>query len=271
MHIAQTRLSIATAPREIKEITAEVARWTERQRISVGLLTLYIPHTSAPLLIQENASPDVRRDLDAFLPRIVPENVAPYRHNDEGPDDMPAHIKSALTQTQLSIPVTDGRFAARHLAGVPIPCVSRADPPGFRIRRAADFSEPPLRYVVVWNVAKETARRTLSHFAGEVVIGTASRLRWDQEFESPFLQRRVSCELDRMRPRLRRGRGHDGTRRPRIFHGATGFVTIHVRLGVFGTSTGNTIGYPFNVGVRPNSSDENSQPAGDFADPSTKP
>ena len=70
MHIAQTRLSIATEPREIKEITAEVARWTERQRISVGLLTLYIPHTSAPLLIQENASPDVRRDLDAFLPRI---------------------------------------------------------------------------------------------------------------------------------------------------------------------------------------------------------
>jgi hypothetical protein len=102
---------------------------------------------------------------------------------------MPAHIKSALTQTQLSIPVTDGRFAARHLAGVPISCVSRADPPGFRIRRAADFSEPPLRYVVVWNVAKD-----LSHFAGEVVIGTASRLRWEQEFESPFLQRRVSNE-----------------------------------------------------------------------------
>ena len=196
MHIAQTRLSIATAPREIKEITAEVARWTERQRISVGLLTLHIPHTSAPLLIQENASPDVRRDLDAFLPRIVPENVAPYRHHDEGPDDMPAHIKSALAQTQLSIPVTDGRFAARHLAGVPIPCVSRTDPPGFRIRRAADFSEPPLRYVVVWNVAKQTARRTLSHFAGEVVIGTASRLRWDQEFESPFLHRGVMCEPD---------------------------------------------------------------------------
>jgi secondary thiamine-phosphate synthase enzyme len=61
----------------------------------VGFLTLYIPHTSAPLPIQENASPDVTRDLDAFLPRIVPENVAPYRHNDEGPDDMPAHIKSA--------------------------------------------------------------------------------------------------------------------------------------------------------------------------------
>ena len=110
MHIAQTRLSIVTTPREIKEITAEVASWTERERVSVGLLTLYIPHTSASLLIQENAPPDVRRDFDAFLHRIVPENVALYRHNDEGPDDMPAHIKSALTQTQLSIPVTDGRL-----------------------------------------------------------------------------------------------------------------------------------------------------------------
>ena len=110
MHIAQTRLSIATASREIKEITAEVAEWIERQRVSVGLLTLYIPHTSASLLIQENASPDVRRDLGAFLHRIVPENIALYRHNDEGPDNMPAHIKSALAQTQLSIPVTDGRL-----------------------------------------------------------------------------------------------------------------------------------------------------------------
>jgi secondary thiamine-phosphate synthase enzyme len=105
MYLAQTRLSIDTAPREIKEITAEVAEWTERQPISVGLLTLYIPHTSASLLIQENASPDVRRDLAAFLRWIVPETL--YRHNDEGPDDMPAHIKSALTQTQLTTPVAD--------------------------------------------------------------------------------------------------------------------------------------------------------------------
>jgi len=110
MRIAQTRLTFDTAPREIKEITDEVARWAERQRVSVGVLTLYIPHTSASLLIQENASPDVRRDLDDFLKRIVPEDVALYRHNDEGPDDMPAHIKSALTQTQLSIPLTDGRM-----------------------------------------------------------------------------------------------------------------------------------------------------------------
>jgi secondary thiamine-phosphate synthase enzyme len=110
MRIAQTRLIVDTAPREIKEITDEVVRWAERQRISVGLLTLYIPHTSASLLIQENASPDVWRDLDSFLQRIVPEDVALYRHNDEGPDDMPAHIKSALTQTQLSIPIADGRM-----------------------------------------------------------------------------------------------------------------------------------------------------------------
>ena len=110
MRIAQTRLSIETAPREIREITAEVARWVEGQPVSVGLLTVYIPHTSASLLIQENASPDVRRDLGAFLRRIVPENMALYRHNDEGPDDMPAHIKSMLTQTQLTIPVADGRM-----------------------------------------------------------------------------------------------------------------------------------------------------------------
>ena len=110
MHIVQTRLSIATAPREIKDITAEISDWVERQSIKLGLLTVYIQHTSASLLIQENASPDVLRDLETFLRRLVPEDVALYRHNDEGPDDMPAHIKSALTQVQLTIPVTDARL-----------------------------------------------------------------------------------------------------------------------------------------------------------------
>ena len=110
MRIAQTRLTIDTAPREIKEITAEVARWTEGQDIRLGLLTVYLQHTSASLLIQENASPDVLRDLHTFLHRLVPEDVALYRHNDEGPDDMPAHIKSALTQVQLTIPIADGRL-----------------------------------------------------------------------------------------------------------------------------------------------------------------
>ena len=110
MRIVQSRLSIETAPREIKQITAEVAHWVERQSIALGLLTVYIPHTSASLLIQENASPDVLRDLDAFFRRLVPEDVVLYRHNDEGPDDMPAHLKSALTQVQLTIPLTDGRM-----------------------------------------------------------------------------------------------------------------------------------------------------------------
>jgi secondary thiamine-phosphate synthase enzyme len=110
MRIAQTRLTIATVPREIKEITSEVAGWAAGQGVAVGLLTVYIPHTSASLLIQENASPEVRRDLRDYLHRIVPDDPALYRHNDEGPDDMPAHIKSALTQTQLSIPLSDGRL-----------------------------------------------------------------------------------------------------------------------------------------------------------------
>jgi secondary thiamine-phosphate synthase enzyme len=110
MRIAQTRLLIATAPREIKEVTAEIAGWVERQSLTTGLLSVYIQHTSASLLVQENASPDVLRDLEMFLRRLVPEDVALYRHNDEGPDDMPAHIKSALTQVQLTIPVADGRL-----------------------------------------------------------------------------------------------------------------------------------------------------------------
>jgi secondary thiamine-phosphate synthase enzyme len=110
MPIAQDRLTIGTKPREIKEITGEVAGWVKQQGIARGLLTIFIPHTSASLLIQENYSPDVRRDLAAFLARLAPEEPALYRHNDEGPDDMPAHLKSALTQVQLTVPVTDGEI-----------------------------------------------------------------------------------------------------------------------------------------------------------------
>ncbi len=101
MPVAQERLTIETKPREIKEITREVAGWAARQGIARGLLTIFIPHTSASLLIQENYSPAVRQDLAAFLGRLAPEEPALYRHNDEGPDDMPAHLKSALTQVQL--------------------------------------------------------------------------------------------------------------------------------------------------------------------------
>ena len=118
MRIAQTRLSLATAPREIKEITRPIADWVAAQEIDHGLLTVFIPHTSASLLIQENASPEVRRDLDDFLRRLVPEDTRLYRHNDEGPDDMPAHLKSALTQVQLSIPVVDGHLALGTWQGI---------------------------------------------------------------------------------------------------------------------------------------------------------
>ena len=107
MRLAQDRLTIETKPREIREITREVAGWAVRQGIARGLLTIFIPHTSALLLIQENYSPAVRQDLAAFLARLAPEEPALYRHNDEGPDDMPAHLKSALTQVQLTIPVSD--------------------------------------------------------------------------------------------------------------------------------------------------------------------
>jgi secondary thiamine-phosphate synthase enzyme len=110
MRIAQDRLTIETTSREIKEITREVASWVKRQGIARGLLTIFIPHTSASLLIQENYSPDVLRDLAAFLARLAPEEPTLYRHNDEGPDDMPAHLKSALTQVQLTIPVSDGEI-----------------------------------------------------------------------------------------------------------------------------------------------------------------
>ena len=110
MSLAQDRLTIETKPREIREITREVAGWAARQGIARGLLTIFIPHTSASLLIQENYSPAVRQDLAAFLARLAPEEPALYRHNDEGPDDMPAHLKSALTQVQLTIPVSEGEI-----------------------------------------------------------------------------------------------------------------------------------------------------------------
>jgi secondary thiamine-phosphate synthase enzyme len=122
LRLAQTRLTINTRPREIKEITHELGEWVERQQqaegIVRGLLTVFIRHTSASLLIQENYSPDVRRDLAAFLARLAPEDPRRYRHNDEGADDMPAHLKAALTQVQLTIPVSDGRLQLGTWQGV---------------------------------------------------------------------------------------------------------------------------------------------------------
>jgi len=118
MRIAQHRLTVETAPREIKEITGELRAWVEAQSIGRGLLTVFIVHTSASLLVQENYSPDVLHDFDAFLRRLAPEDPARYRHNDEGPDDMPAHLKAALTQVQLTIPVAEGRLQLGTWQGV---------------------------------------------------------------------------------------------------------------------------------------------------------
>lgn len=102
------RLTVGTHGQGLVDITEPVCRWVATQPIVVGLLTIWCRHTSASLLVQENADPDVRADLEAFFNRLVPEKAG-YRHEDEGPDDMPAHIKAALTQTQLAVPVDDGR------------------------------------------------------------------------------------------------------------------------------------------------------------------
>lgn len=108
MRQAMHHLSVTTNGQDLVEITDEIRRWVAAQRIDSGLLTIWCRHTSASLLVQENADPDVRADLLQFFRRIVPEHAA-YRHSAEGPDDMPAHIKAALTQTQLSIPVQHAR------------------------------------------------------------------------------------------------------------------------------------------------------------------
>ena len=89
-------------------ISEDVSRWVTAQGIANGLLTLFIRHTSASLLIQENAAPAARRDLERYFVRIAPESTV-YEHDDEGPDDMPAHLRAALTQTHLSIPVQGGK------------------------------------------------------------------------------------------------------------------------------------------------------------------
>jgi len=111
-------LKIATKGQGLYEVTAEVARWVEGTGLRDGLLTLYLPHTSASLLIQENAAPAVRADLADFLAALVPEDPRRYRHNEEGPDDMPAHIRAALLPVQLSIPLEAGRLVLGTWQGI---------------------------------------------------------------------------------------------------------------------------------------------------------
>jgi secondary thiamine-phosphate synthase enzyme len=112
------RLKVATEGRGLYEITDQVTGWVERCGITTGLLTLFIQHTSASLTVQENADTDVTRDLEEFFRRLAPDNAEWYRHTLEGPDDMPAHIRTALTQTQLSVPVASGKPALGTWQGV---------------------------------------------------------------------------------------------------------------------------------------------------------
>jgi secondary thiamine-phosphate synthase enzyme len=111
-------LHVRTRGRGLVEISDAVRSWCSSQHISTGLLTLFCRHTSASLLIQENAAPEVRADLEKFFEQLAPEDPARYAHDDEGPDDMPAHLRTALTQVQLSIPVIEGRLALGTWQGI---------------------------------------------------------------------------------------------------------------------------------------------------------
>ncbi|WP_420442478.1 secondary thiamine-phosphate synthase enzyme YjbQ [Candidatus Palauibacter sp.] len=112
------QLEIETRGKGLYEITRPVLEWVAGLEIETGLLTVYIRHTSASLTIQENADPDVLHDIETFFARLAPEDDRLYRHTMEGPDDMPAHIRSALTQTHLAVPVLDGAPALGTWQGI---------------------------------------------------------------------------------------------------------------------------------------------------------
>ena len=111
-------IPIQTNGRGLTDVSRTVAAWLERYEMRTGLVTLFCRHTSASLLIQENAAPEVRKDLEAYFERIAPEDPHRYAHDDEGPDDMPAHIRAALTAVSLSIPVIEGRLALGTWQGI---------------------------------------------------------------------------------------------------------------------------------------------------------
>jgi secondary thiamine-phosphate synthase enzyme len=115
---AFTEFTLATRGRGLYEFTDEVAAWVAGLGWRQGLVTLHVLHTSASLLIQENADPDVRRDLEAFFSRLAPDGDPLYVHTLEGADDMPAHVRTALTAVNLSLPVRDGRLALGTWQGI---------------------------------------------------------------------------------------------------------------------------------------------------------
>jgi secondary thiamine-phosphate synthase enzyme len=112
------QLHVPTRGKGLYEITGQIEQWQRSCAVTTGLLTVFVQHTSASLTVQENADPDVIHDLNAFFGRLAPEDNRLYRHTVEGPDDMPAHIRAALTLTQLSIPVRGGRLALGTWQGV---------------------------------------------------------------------------------------------------------------------------------------------------------
>jgi secondary thiamine-phosphate synthase enzyme len=118
MRQAFGEIATRTSGPGLYEVTGDVSAWTASQGIGDGLLTIFLRHTSASLLIQENADPDVRADLEDFFSNLVVRGPANYRHRAEGPDDMPAHIRAALTQTQLSVPIEAGRPALGTWQGI---------------------------------------------------------------------------------------------------------------------------------------------------------
>ncbi|WP_419187250.1 secondary thiamine-phosphate synthase enzyme YjbQ [Caldimonas tepidiphila] len=113
-----TVLEIRTPGRGMTDITGEVRDWVAARGLRQGLLTVFVRHTSASLLVQENADPQVQRDLEHFFSRLVPDGDPMFRHRDEGPDDMPAHVRAALTQTHLGIPLVEGRLALGTWQGI---------------------------------------------------------------------------------------------------------------------------------------------------------
>jgi secondary thiamine-phosphate synthase enzyme len=113
-----TSMTFETRGRGLLEVTRPVTGWVAEAGIADGLLTVFVRHTSASLLIQENADPDVRGDLDRFFARLVPDGDPLFRHRDEGADDMPAHVRAALTAVQLSIPLSGGRLALGTWQGI---------------------------------------------------------------------------------------------------------------------------------------------------------
>ena len=115
---ASSELEVSTKGQGLHEVTEAVVRWVAAQGMEEGLLTVFCRHTSASLLIQENAAPAARRDLEAYFARIAPEDAQAYEHDEEGPDDMPAHLRAALTQVQLSIPLIGGRLALGTWQGI---------------------------------------------------------------------------------------------------------------------------------------------------------